>query len=54
MKPQVIRTDTGFAVLVNGKQIPIPVGFMRVSEVTRFEKMLEEITDEVLRSSASR
>lgn len=43
----VVRTETGFSMDVNGKLIPIPIGYMRISEAKKLTKFMHDVIDEL-------
>lgn len=39
----VVYTESGFAMLVNGKQIKVPIGYMRMSEREKLTAFVKEV-----------
>lgn len=49
MAVQVVKTDKGFGLMVNGQVKPIPIGYMRVSEM----KPLESLINDAIKSESN-
>jgi hypothetical protein len=39
----VVRTDEGFSMVVNGEMVPVPIGFMRVSEAPKLTAFVKQV-----------